>query len=1021
MAIGDLDEDERFVLAISLGVLGVILLGAFVLILLDGWIFAYDDRYDDGEEDEAFQYLGDTMMQPSSRNLQPTTEPLISKEGGVSAREAPALPEQPLAQSQTKPNMKRLQADADQEIQQATKAQSQLQKEADQEIQRTTETKASLNAVEVIPTPPKIEDGEEDADYEDHPESESARKRKRDMVKGTVVPRMERVSPPRFLYLSLLISVPVMGYIMYFTALGWGETTFYYMTENYGEYSSLVGGFTALFLVLLYMLDANLWTTRWIKQVCLEVLVIATVLTVLLLTGDYPYGPICCFAAITPLWLISCNQILCCPGRVRTRDYVSSLSGPLFFVSVAVLVAFLVWTFSSSNHEYNRVTKVAYSQATGCVPNLADFPECAWGYVPPPSNAPTTLGDESNSTTRYRLLHDVPAGAVHEPHNGTTPLNDTATPLSDIDKQNNENDENVFTAEETGVCFDTVVEPPAFYLQEGCDPDCPDDVYDSCLNSFILWAGPLLCSMVLFFLSFFCTFLKGDDAEKDIVNFGKLWLFLLFSMWLTASLAGVAAGLSSALVAMTLASFVGSIVFVATTRTTQESKEQGTQFWVRIEENYGAYMDIARGLFLVTCTPFILLYIILSVFNQAFRQLGLPCSKALKTPEQRMDFVTKRTRNQINNFRAWDRTKVLTYAIYWGIAFMVLQVIVSQFTVLFLSWLIEFTSSLNLGIVTAILVGVGMIMFLLPPVPGVPIYLTLGIVVVAVGQETLGIVGSMIYASSVSLALKLLACTVQQKLIGESLAKYTSVRKLVGINTTIIKAMRLVLGQPGMGIDKVCILVGGPDWPTSVLCGIMGLDLLPVLFGTLPVFLLILPTVLTGSFTYMTGLKTDEGELEYPSAAVLGTVFAAVTAVVQFAAMILAAYYLEQTTSNRKEELDAIPIDKEVAELEEAEVAFNEAYDRVTKWPVVPLFMQLVMYVTFAIIVAACYMVQLFGHLCWAEYALTYSIDENLGGKWYNLVLPLGWVAIVLFVLTCLLIYVFISWASVSRVFALIG
>ena len=46
-------------------------------------------------------------------------------------------------------------------------------------------------------------------------------------------------------------------------------------------------------------------------------------------------------------------------------------------------------------------------------------------------------------------------------------------------------------------------------------------------------------------------------------------------------------------------------------------------------------------------------------------------------------------------------------------------------------------------------------MFLLPPVPGVPIYLTLGIVIIPVGREVFGVTLSILYALGVSLCLKL--------------------------------------------------------------------------------------------------------------------------------------------------------------------------------------------------------------------------------------------------------------------------
>jgi hypothetical protein len=103
---------------------------------------------------------------------------------------------------------------------------------------------------------------------------------------------------------------------------------------------------------------------------------------------------------------------------------------------------------------------------------------------------------------------------------------------------------------------------------------------------------------------------------------------------------------------------------------------------------------------------------------------------------------------------------------------------------------------------------------------------------------------------------------------------------------------------------KVSILVGGPDWPTSVMCGIMGLPLLPVLVGTLPVALLIIPTVLSGSFTYLGSLGTtygtepDEGVDDWPSSypdwawcSTAASLAMTLTAGVQTGSMFLAVSY----------------------------------------------------------------------------------------------------------------------------------
>lgn len=143
----------------------------------------------------------------------------------------------------------------------------------------------------------------------------------------------------------------------------------------------------------------------------------------------------------------------------------------------------------------------------------------------------------------------------------------------------------------------------------------------------------------------------------------------------------------------------------------------------------------------------------------------------------------------------------------------------SKLTTVFLSWLIEYTSDMNLLSVTGIVIFVGMILFMLPPIPGLPIYLTGGIVLVSVGKGALGLWGSILYACFISLALKLLACTVQQKIIGGNLGGNVGVKQIVAVNSEGIRAMRVMLSDKGITARKVAVLVGGPDWPVSVLCG----------------------------------------------------------------------------------------------------------------------------------------------------------------------------------------------------------
>ena len=58
--------------------------------------------------------------------------------------------------------------------------------------------------------------------------------------------------------------------------------------------------------------------------------------------------------------------------------------------------------------------------------------------------------------------------------------------------------------------------------------------------------------------------------------------------------------------------------------------------------------------------------------------------------------------------------------------------------------------------------------------------------------------------------LKLFSSALQQKLVGENLSHYVSIRQFVSVNSTMMRAMKLVLGRNGISVSKVSILIGGP-------------------------------------------------------------------------------------------------------------------------------------------------------------------------------------------------------------------
>lgn len=124
-----------------------------------------------------------------------------------------------------------------------------------------------------------------------------------------------------------------------------------------------------------------------------------------------------------------------------------------------------------------------------------------------------------------------------------------------------------------------------------------------------------------------------------------------------------------------------------------------------------------------------------------------------------------------------------------------------------------------------------------------------------------------------------------------------------------------------------------------------------------------------------------------------GTVSAittSLTAAVGLGAMIVAAYHLEQTTENRLSDLEAIPDDIEVKEADDKASHLKECYEKATQWNALPRSAKILLLVSLACIVTACYIVQLFSNLSFVPHSLTDSINENLGGKVTGLFLPLG-------------------------------
>ena len=497
------------------------------------------------------------------------------------------------------------------------------------------------------------------------------------------------------------------------------------------------------------------------------------------------------------------------------------------------------------------------------------------------------------------------------------------------------------------------------------------------------------------------------SAQLDAApqGFQRLVVMLVFGLWCAASMSASNAAVTNAFIAFLL--FCGlstAVVFIFVHSRKSAEARLLTPFLTQMKKYFHKYGDWVRGFAILLCIPVLLFYALLSFISQSVRKSGLNKLVPPLPEEDRTLWLTRTCHNQFQEVKKWKWTSVLQKSLIIGLVIQTMTVLITKFTYLFLAWLKVEVRSMNLMSVTVIMVIVGILLFLFPPIPGVPIYFTSGIILVAAGEKTLGTPLAIAYTCGVNLVLKLLACSVQQKCIGGSLQKNVKIRQAVGMNTTLIRTMKLVLSKPGFSAVKVAILVGGPDWPTSVLCGILGLPLIPMLIGTLPVLIIIVPTVLSGSFVYLAEDYTWAGKASAISMSLNGLIIMALPAVTMF--------HIEKAMEEEKDALDKMPYDEEVKKADESEAQRVIMYREITSWKHLGIGWKMLMIVANIAMTFSCYLVMGASSLCFRKFTMKDSIKEDLDNRAMSLIKFWGWTAIAAFAFATVLLYIFDKWSN---------
>jgi len=783
---------------------------------------------------------------------------------------------------------------------------------------------------------------------EDPPKNDDVQPTKSLLETVYLVPHMEPMCATKFFKLSVICAILPAIFILALSNLGFGEEVIIW-SRRYQSYHSLMERYIIGILAFLYLFDVEKWKSSFascFRFLLFSILFLSVGLLAVFISVDHPYFSLCIFSVYMPIWLYGCKYLFY--PRKSTNDYVIWLSGPLFLVGWLIILVWVFWTAADDENRWSRMTKIIYSEEVGCKPDYYMQPQCF---------------DATNNQTCFHTVTEIKEGGTWR------------------DKYRNRYVE--------------------YGDASGCDDTCAK-IYDTCFHSFTAWVWPMMAGTSMLFLSFVSAFLRPQhESIGQPATFMKIWIILFFAMWIAAGISGVGTGLTEALTKFILSLVISVFALAIGIIDLEKYKEEA---WEKLTSDYENVLEMMKSVLILFGPIPLVFYLLLSFVNQTIRKMLACCSRS-----KPRGCFTEATSTQLNQMKSWNWVKIITNAVFCGAIYMALAVLITQFTTLFLSCLIDFTKEMSLLMVTIIMFMVGLLLFVLvPPIPGVPIYLASGIVLVNSGLPIFGLFGAISFTVAFAILLKLFTCVVQQKMIGEQMSDSVAIRQAVAINSGPMRAAKLVLNDKQLTLAKVAFLSGGPDWPTSVLCGIMRVDTLPIIIGTFPVIFIILLSVLTGACMYLKSLpEMDDGKAQYPWAETGRTISIMACAAVQICFMAGAAIVIERTMSERKEELEQLGIDVDVHNADKTAGHKAMIFDQCTSWDKISCCSKFMLSLALLFMILSVHIDFIFGDRCFVEYELIYTIKDNLDGNILNFVKPYGWIAMGSFCLSYLCISVF--------------
>jgi len=501
-------------------------------------------------------------------------------------------------------------------------------------------------------------------------------------------------------------------------------------------------------------------------------------------------------------------------------------------------------------------------------------------------------------------------------------------------------------------------------------------------------------------------------------------------LWITASIVGSSLSLASTVQAFTVvfAGFLVVYIYIALSGENRGLLQRGASASPLMRSARGLVeSDMAMAILLGMIFIPLPLYLALSVLNQLVRRCRgtavpslakvQPSDLKPKSQEEEAGTVTPaatrqpgwltiRVEHQMRQLMRWNWTMVHKNLQLLCMLAVSLQVVGGMVTNIVLAWVNAKLDGAGFTTLSAMFFLVGTGMFMIPIVPGIAVYLFGGILIPAGYVRQQGTPNDYSHdsfwigfgiACLLNFCLKMVAIILQQKGIGEPMSTNLWVLQTVGANTPQMKAVERILRKPGLNFPKVTILCGGPDWPTSVLTGILRLSLPQMLLGSIPVIFNVVFVCAAGSFR----LRESENETWSAMSSVALTV-ASVWTVMQ---MALAAYFIQETWEAHHTELSK-PRKEHVALdwLDHVAAEQQQYKGTVMRWGALPLVIKACISSASVLMLLSTFYMIMMQSRCWDNFEVT----DDIASLGLHFVRSEGWAAIGVFSLSCAL-HVFVQ------------